>query len=43
MGYFISGSSRLCGELGEYVVEESGVSNQPRNPSCQPVYCQPEN
>jgi hypothetical protein len=32
MGYFISGSSRLSGELGEYVVEGERVFESPEKP-----------
>src|ERR1700731_2707834 len=37
VGYFISGSSRLSGELGEYAVEEERVFELPRSPSRQPL------
>jgi hypothetical protein len=37
VGYFISGSSRLSGELGEYAVEGERVFKSPRNPSRQPI------
>jgi hypothetical protein len=32
VGYFISGSSRLSSELGEYAVEDRGFSNGPEQP-----------
>ena len=32
MGYFISGSSRLSGELGEYAVEGERVFESPEKP-----------
>jgi hypothetical protein len=32
MGYFISGSSRLSGELGEYAVERERVFESPEKP-----------
>jgi hypothetical protein len=38
VGYFISGSSRRSGELGEYAVEGERVfESVPRNPSRQPI------
>jgi hypothetical protein len=40
--YFISGSSRLSGELGEYGSRGRAGFIAPRNPSRQPVWCQPE-
>jgi hypothetical protein len=37
VGYFISGSSRVSGEPGEYAVEEEQVFESPENASRQPI------
>ena len=39
VGYFISGSSRLSGELGEYAVERERVFESPEKPFMTTVYC----
>ena len=37
VGYFISGTFRLCGELEEYAVEGERVFESPEKPSRQPI------